>query len=277
MKKSLRFFRQVFSLGVLATLLQITTLAQVTNGTVVITRPSDGASFALGEPILITADAYDAQGYMPRVEFYETNVLIGVSTLNFLPAPAITPVQHSMIWSNALPGIHTVRALGIGSTGNKTYSEPVHIRVLPKTNQTVVRIVATDPEATEFFGPLPAIDPAIFTIFREGPTNNPLTVFLSFHGTAQFGFDYQVFPFTNATGPLVPITIPAGQTAFNLPVTPITGIGSYNEPMETVGIHLEYSPVAGPQADYIVDPDYREAAAVIYEQSRPANGALEIA
>ena len=49
------------------------------------------------------------------------------------------------------------------------------------------------------------------------------------------------------------------------------------EPMETVALRLESSPLAGPQPDYSIDAEKRIAAAVIFDGQPPAGGALEVA
>ena len=118
-----------------------------------------------------------------------------------------------------------------------------------------------------------AIDPARFVISRNGSRTHSTTVFYSIHGTAMNGHDYH--------GIHSSVTIPAGESSAEILIIPLAdaflGAISVAELMETVGIRLEPSPMLNPLPDYQIDPLRREAAAVIYEQQRPATGALEVA
>ncbi len=136
--------------------------------------------------------------------------------------------------------------------------------------RTIIRISARDPEATELSPLVDAIDPARFEITRDGPTNNDVLVFFSVHGTAIEGQDYPKFASHS-------ISIPAGERSASLNIVPIGDLLTVVEPMETVGIRIEPSPLAGPLPTYEIDAAQSEAAAVIYERTRPERGAVEIA
>src|SRR5438309_3884780 len=71
----------------------------------------------------------------------------------------------------------------------------------------VVTIRATDPNAAE------PHDPGEFTVFRDGPTNNALSVFYQVGGTASNGVDYASLSHW--------VSIPAGEHAAPIPVLPI--------------------------------------------------------
>lgn len=73
----------------------------------------------------------------------------------------------------------------------------------------VVTLTAPDPAASEA-GP----DPGAFALARTGSTAAPLTVNVTFGGTATPGTDYNTIP--------TPVLIPAGQAAIPLPVLPRT-------------------------------------------------------
>jgi hypothetical protein len=61
-----------------------------------ITAPTNGASFKFGQTIRIEAMAIDLQSYISRVEFFDGDLKIGVSEIVFIQAPPPgTPIQHS--------------------------------------------------------------------------------------------------------------------------------------------------------------------------------------
>src|SRR6185436_2449275 len=71
----------------------------------------------------------------------------------------------------------------------------------------IVHILATDPCAAE-----EDRDPAVLTVFREGPTNTSLTIAYGVGGTASNGVDY---PMLSGT-----VTIPAGARRAPIVITP---------------------------------------------------------
>jgi len=238
--------------------------------TIRITQPNEGDVFKQGASITITAVAIDPNSYISRVEFYDGDTKIGVSEIFFVRAPDPgTPITHTFVWNNAPAGDHTLTVRGKDSFGQPVISPAVHIKVEVSTGTPIVRIVATDPEATELPPNVDAIDPATFTITRDGDSTRDTFVFYSIHGTAKNGGDYKEIP----NG----ISIPAGQSSVTIQIIPTPDNLTVVEPMETVGIRLEPSPMLGAMATYNIDPNAREAAAVIYESKPPENGALELA
>src|SRR5258706_5048971 len=96
------------------------------------------------------------------------------------------------------------------------------------TTLPVVTIHATDPFASE------SGDPGAFTLFRDGPTNNTLTVFLGIGGSASNGVDYETISNT--------ATIPAGIRTAIIVVRPIQDL--LVEGTETVELRLPSPPTA---------------------------------
>jgi hypothetical protein len=94
----------------------------------------------------------------------------------------------------------------------------------------VVSISATDAAASEL-----GLDGGVFTVSRTGPTSAPLTVQLSFTGTAAGGTDYTALPAS--------VTIPAGSASATVAVTPIAD--SLAEGPETVIATLAPDPAYG--------------------------------
>lgn len=67
---------------------------------VTLTSPSDGATFEVPVNVTLTATAADPDGTIARVEFYNGDVLLGIS--------ASTPFTY--VWTNAPVGVHTLIA-----------------------------------------------------------------------------------------------------------------------------------------------------------------------
>lgn len=109
---------------------------------------------------------------------------------------------------------------------------------------------------------------ATFEFRREGNLSLDLPVFYSIHGTAINGDDYDEISKS--------ILIPAGESAVRLNIVPRVDALAVVERMETVGIRVEPSLILTPAAAYEIDPDFREAGAVIYETEAPPSGALEL-
>src|SRR5438132_1205369 len=102
----------------------------------------------------------------------------------------------------------------------------------------VVTIRATDWVASE------SGDTGTFTLYRDGPTNNALSVYCLIEGTASNGVDYATLsPWTD---------IPAGARAATITVTPIDD--TLVEGTESVGLRLVPSPTLGPVTYRIGSP-----------------------
>ena len=90
-------------------------------------------------------------------------------------------------------------------------------------------------------------DPAVFTIVRSGPTNQPLTVSYFIGGTALNGIDYERVPGDVTTSTPGAVTIPAGAYSANIEIAVIDD--ALVEGRETVNLtllHLDYA--VGPQS-----------------------------
>lgn len=85
---------------------------------------------------------------------------------------------------------------------------------VPTTGPTIVRIYATDAEATEFPPNADGFNPARFLIERDGSVANDLQVFYSIHGTAKNGEDYERIA--------SPVTIPAGKSSAEIQIVPLS-------------------------------------------------------
>ena len=181
--------------------------------------PNNGLVFTAPANVGLVASARDPDGFVATVEFFAGTNRLGTVTNNPLAANPGTSFQ--LLWSNVPPGEYSLSAKATDNLGAMAHSASVRISVTISNPvvQPVVTIVATDPEATEIplvppgMGRPQMIDPAVFTVSRSGPTNNPLTVFYRVSGTASNGVDYEPLPGS--------LTIPAGARAATLEVLPI--------------------------------------------------------
>jgi len=130
----------------------------ITEASLVITNPKDGANFPVGATILIEATAIDFDGYISTVEFWDGAQQIGVSVINFFRAPDPgTPIYHSFEWPDTSPGSHVLTARAVSTLGMAVTSAPVQITVGPSTNLPP-RIAITRPASGTEFPPDTAIE-----------------------------------------------------------------------------------------------------------------------
>jgi hypothetical protein len=109
----------------------------LTEASLAITSPTNGAGFKSGETITIHALAIDLNGYISRVEFLDGDRLIGVSELFFFQAPPPgTPIEHDFAWQHAEPGGHLLSTRAIRATGEIVLSQSVRIAVDASGNQS---------------------------------------------------------------------------------------------------------------------------------------------
>ena len=96
----------------------VTPPADTTAPTVSITTPANGAT--VSGSVLLSANAYDAQSGIGRVEFRVDGTLVGTSY----------PPMYTAVWdtSTALPGTHTLQATAYDSAGNSSQAA-VYVQV----------------------------------------------------------------------------------------------------------------------------------------------------
>jgi len=130
----------------------------LTQASLVITRPSDGASFQPGETILIEATAIDLEGYIGYLELWDGEQRLTTIVIDFFRAPDPgTPIQFSFPWRNAASGPHVLTARSTRPDGTLLKSAPVHITVGPVANQSP-HIAITRPAAGSQFPPDTAVE-----------------------------------------------------------------------------------------------------------------------
>ncbi len=100
------------------------------SASLVITSPTNGASFMAPVIVPINATATDPHGTIYRVEFFANDKLVGVSQISTLvEPPAGTPMYHSVVWTNTAPGNYTLTAKATDALGHPVVSGGTHVTV----------------------------------------------------------------------------------------------------------------------------------------------------
>ena len=87
--------------------------------TVVVSQPHSNDVFAIGEPIQITANATDADGWITNLQILTNGVLFS----------SIAADSHTIVWSNAPLGSNQIMAIAFDNDGYSAVSDPVPITV----------------------------------------------------------------------------------------------------------------------------------------------------
>ncbi len=157
---------------------------------VVMTSPGDGAQIPEGQPVHLTVEATDPDGYTDTAEFYANGHKLGEVVLNFLvPPPPGETQTFDFGWHGAPPGTHVLMARVRDDRGAWGTSAPVTIVITPENSLPVITVHARDAFAVEPAPGLPA-NTASFLLRRHGSTAGPLGVNYTMHGTAANGTDY---------------------------------------------------------------------------------------
>lgn len=106
---------------------------------VAITNPANGASFAAGSVIPITASATDADGSVARVEFYDGSVLLGTDTTS----------PYEFQWTGASAGSHQLTAKAFDNLTASAISAPVSITVIQQTTVSVTSSISSGTDDAE--------------------------------------------------------------------------------------------------------------------------------
>ena len=229
----------------------------LTETSLTITRPTNGASFNPGEPILVEAVAIDLRGYIRKVEFFADGRKIGERNTVLIPPPELGQIQAvDFVWRFATPGPHLLAARATDDGDATTWSAPVEVRVTLPDSLPSIRVTARDAFAVEP-GPNTALDTATFRIGRFGSTNVDLVVNYSLHGTAENGVDYVALSGR--------ATIPAGQRYVPVIVRPFQD--NLIEGSETVILRLEDPPAEQPPTYHVGHP--RRSVALISDLPMP--------
>ena len=229
-----------------------------------IAQPTGGSTFAAPATISIVAEVRDPDGWVGLVAFFANERKIGERSVVFVREPDPGQVQSfSFEWKEVPHGEYTLVAKATDNRAGQGASDPVRVRVGEATPQIpVVTIFARDAIASEGTNSSGEINTATFVVRRTGETNAGLTVFLSVHGTAENGVDYEALPNS--------VTIPAGRHTAPIVVKPIRD--GQKELLETVLLALEADPSLGPIARYKVGQPSKAAAAIADSDQPPPAG-----
>lgn len=91
-----------------------------------LTAPANGASFNLGAPITISANASDADGSVRQVQFFAGASSLGVDTVS----------PYSVTWNNAAVGSHTLTAVATDDDNATRTSSAITITVRQNADVT---------------------------------------------------------------------------------------------------------------------------------------------
>lgn len=83
-------------------------------------RPTNGAVFVAPAQVFLLANATDADGFVPLVEFFEGATKIGDTTDS----------PFGFVWNNVAPGIYTLTAVATDNRLARATSAPVSIEVV---------------------------------------------------------------------------------------------------------------------------------------------------
>ena len=116
-----------------------------------------------------------------------------------------------------------------------------------------------------------SFNPAVFTVVRTGPTNEPLVVSYFIGGTALNGTDYERVPGDVTTSRPGTLTIPAGAFSANIEIAVIDdALVEGTEMLNLALLHLDclWNP---PGECYTVGPQSSAAARILDNESGPTN------
>jgi hypothetical protein len=196
--------------------------AQTSDLAIAFGYPTNGAAFL--SPAYLGVTATESSNTIVSAEFFANGQSIGV--VNNYPAletteppgtigVVITQIyliihpdslpdlrSYNLLW-RPQPGDYTLTAKATDNHGNTAVSEPVNVTVIP-----------TPVVSVEAFAPIASTNgPGIFTITRNGGTNNDLYVPFFLLGTAKNGVDYAQI--SNS------VIIPAGQFSTDVTINPL--------------------------------------------------------
>jgi subtilisin-like proprotein convertase family protein len=83
--------------------------------------PTQGATYNSLTPITLSSTRSQTQYTVARVEFYANTTLIGSDTTE----------PYSIVWTNPTPGVQSITARTVVTTGARASSQPADIRIIP--------------------------------------------------------------------------------------------------------------------------------------------------
>ena len=231
-------------------------------------KPDPGLEFTAPANIGLVAFAVARTGSIALVEFFANSNRIGTGVVMNATTPGIpaggssanystNANYYQFAWTGVLAGHYVLQAKVTDSQMGTAFSGLIPVVVTTNPPRPAVMVTASDPVASEA-----GTNPGVFTLRRTGPTNEDLTVYVRFTGTASNGVDYQNLPSS--------FVIPAGAGAKDVVVHPIND--TLREGLESVVLNilppvcLQIYPL--PASCYVVG---QPASAVVTIQDDDAN------
>lgn len=177
---------------------------------VAVVGPFDGSVFVSPSNILITASAFDRDGFVASVQFFA-----GTNRLGTVPGATNGPTANSLYsiqWTNPPTGGYALTAVATDNQGAAATSAPVNITVSAPVVFPLVTIAASAPAAAQPCGTNSAVS-AKFTVARDSHTNVDFVVWYAIGGTAVNGVDYARI--SNA------VVIPIGAWSADVTINPL--------------------------------------------------------
>ncbi len=131
-----------------------------------ITAPVNGASFKVGETVVIDTVGQHPAGWVTTVEFFANGNKVGGSCVACLIAGLIPPgreLHNRLEWQTEKPGTYVLTAVGSFSPEGKATAVPVVVRVLPPESSARLTIKSPTDGST-----VPAASPSEVTAVGSG-------------------------------------------------------------------------------------------------------------
>lgn len=138
--------------------------------------PANGTSYPAATPVVINANASDADGAISKVEFFQGNTKLGEDTSG----------PYSFTWNPLAPGNYALKAVATDNGGLTTTSSPVNVTV--NEPPMVAQFNASTAAANETVNATTRVD---LTVTRTGNTSAAASInYASSDGTAIERSDY---------------------------------------------------------------------------------------
>lgn len=229
---------------------------------VAIVNPTNNQTFTKPVNVLMQAavTTTSVSNNILRVNFYVGTTV----SLTTMIGSQMAPDAHGfydVTWTNPPTGNFALLAVAIDYMEHRATSAPVMVTIKSNLDNIlpVVTVAAADSQATETPG-----NPGVYTIYRTGSTNDPLTVFYNMSGSASNGVDYTTLPGS--------VTIAAGDHSAQVILQPIDD--AVPEATETATLSLRQPPFAAPTTYMIGSPNSANVSIVDNETNLPPLVAL---
>ncbi len=188
----------------------------ITQASLHLTQPRDGAEFAPGQTIHLEANAIDLDGYIGRVEFFDGEQRIGESEIVFIRAPDPgTVITHTFDWTSAETGPHVLSARAVRADGTKITSPPVTITVGRAETSPLLRFV--EPARNGLYSTLDEV-PIVLRAWASNDVFLTAEIFANSTKIAEASFCCWLCPCAHP--------FPGQETILQIPVRPPVGVPS---------------------------------------------------